>query len=352
MTTRLFNGPICLVRNWFVDLNDGTQARSAGERPGHTNVDQHLLRSPLLAANDIIPNQVGGGVSPQLKTDILFLYSSEFSQSDILAFCKCKFKLTDGAKIKKIGSWDELVATIKNRAPIGRLILDFHGGTGGEIKVGDNGDEVGGSRVKKRFSTRCEKIQTSGDHCKEDAIIGMHFCLKHRPQAPQPWFGPQIQEIQFESCVVGQSPDQLVSFGRLFHATKVSGYTWWHVLSLLSASFAQGKTEKEIDESLNRFRKYLSEGNPSAKEIAEQCKSGPVATKFLLEWLVNEGADPPNLPPIFGGKWRTGNPEHFKPVKDLIKRPISSGEAQSLLNEYAKLGPGISAQYVTVTITY
>ena len=38
MTTRLFNGPICQARNWYVDVNsDGTAARTPGEPPGPIN---------------------------------------------------------------------------------------------------------------------------------------------------------------------------------------------------------------------------------------------------------------------------------------------------------------------------
>jgi hypothetical protein len=38
MTTRLYNGPICMVKNWFVDIdNDGTLARTAAESSSPTN---------------------------------------------------------------------------------------------------------------------------------------------------------------------------------------------------------------------------------------------------------------------------------------------------------------------------
>jgi hypothetical protein len=39
MTTRLFNGPTCMVRNWFVEIrNDGTLQSTAGQKPGVTGL--------------------------------------------------------------------------------------------------------------------------------------------------------------------------------------------------------------------------------------------------------------------------------------------------------------------------
>jgi hypothetical protein len=274
------------------------------------------------------------------KTDVLMLHSPELKDG-AAAIAKLRFRLSD-RNVIAIADFDQLASTIAAKSPIGLLVLDFHGGTGGEIKVGVLGDEVGSSRIRKLFTKTC-----STNTCKADAIIGTRYCAKHQPSKSEPWFGPRVDQIVFESCVVGQAPDQLASFGKLFHADSVTGCTWFHVVAKQVVLLPRAATEAEIKEQLKPQQKYLMNGNPGPAEMAAKCKGGAYKQELWLEWWRGEFSG--ELPKSLGG---SVNDRLCKARSELTKKTIASAEAtaaaEELKNELLEPNP----KEVIVTISY
>jgi hypothetical protein len=278
----------------------------------------------------------------------LILYSPEFNRSEIIEFSKKKnhiqaIQKQGDTRIVAVTTWASFASTIKTHSPISLLVLHFHGGTDGTIIVGDSGKEVGGTQVKKLFVTRCQSAS-----CKTDAVVGSRFCRRHRPAGTEPWFGPRVERVLFESCVVGQRPDQLVSFGSLFHARGVSGYTWYHVTSPYNVTFPKGSTAQEIRTLKDKFRKYLLSDTPSDATIAQRCASGQQKIKFFFEWWRKEFSA--TLPPEIAKSKE--NPHHFRVLKEVRQRNINSMQVNQLVKEYKNQLLESNAEQVNVIIRY
>ena len=309
-----------------------------------------LLRrqGPLgLAEPRVLLAQRGNALPPAMpstsKTGVLVLYSPEFKDS-APAIAKLRFGVSDKSNIVAITRFPELASTIAARSPIGLLVLDFHGGTSGEIKVGDVGDEVGSPRVRKFFTKTCTATQST---CHAEALVGSRYCAKHKPSKPEPWFGPRVDQIVFDSCVVGQAPDQLASFGKLFHAGSVIGCTWFHVTQKITLSLPKGMTVAAISDKLKPIRRYLMAGNPSEADMAAKCKGGSQKQELWAEWWRSDFSE--DAPKALGGR---SDDKSCKVREELRKKTIDSGNAAAAAAEMKnELLEGVPHE-VTVTISY
>jgi hypothetical protein len=314
-------------------------SQPAPRRKGTLGLDNH----PVLLA------QLGNARPPpapaaaSTKTEVLMLYSPELKDS-ATAFARLHFELNDQSNVVPIKSFQELAATIKAKSPIGTLVLDFHGGTGGEIKVGYEGDEVGSSRVRKLFTNPCAAAQPP---CTADALPGSRYCLKHRPAKGEIWFGPRIDKIVFESCVVGQAPDQLAAFGKLFRADSVTGGSWFHVVRKFSLPLPKASTEAAIVERLKPFQKYLIAGNPTPVELAAKCKAAAGKQEMWSEWWRSD--DDAALPKSLGGP----TPDNLcKPRSEVRQKTIASADAAAAAAEMKNSLLDPTAEEITVQISY
>lgn len=106
---------------------------------------------------------------------------------------------------------------------------------------------------------------------------------------------PQVTDhVRFESCVVADNPQQMVIFKNLFQTPRITGWNYFHLLSMWPMILKGSVTSAEIQNFLTYPDEYLMLGMPHPTTFAGQTGR----FDFLYEWFRDaEDATPPGLNP-------------------------------------------------------
>jgi hypothetical protein len=215
-----------------------------------------------------------------------------------------------GAEKRNVNSWEELSVELHKYQSIEQVVLYFHG-TPGSLIIG-------------------------GDPRDLDKVSNLFL-------APN----PKIKQIDLDACSVGEAPDKLVPFARIFGASTITAWTYFHV----------GKPEKfdvprgDVDLSVLRtkyadHKDYFLPGTPTFDEMARN----PSTYNLGVEWFRIDLRDDP-LPPAPGPGGLDQRGKTFKRRSDAKPRRINSDKAKELRELYKSKGPDVPFEQVIITIT-
>jgi hypothetical protein len=217
--------------------------------------------------------------------------------------------------IALVESWKELVAKLKEYDSIDHLVLMFHG-MPGDLRVG---------RTQQGLTTNATELW--------------------KDQAPR------VREIDLEGCSVAKDPEALVAFGKIFNASRVTGWNHWWIL-FKSDDFPvpprMSASEKEkLQRKLDGFRQYFVKSPPTAEELAAK----PGKHFLVLVWFRKYmSTDKPPEP-------ERGSPDRrervFKPRRNGTRRLIrGEQEARDLRREYDKSFSGDDVPFHQVVVNF
>jgi hypothetical protein len=161
------------------------------------------------------------------------------------------------ARIWGIGNQDQksadkvpdLAKEITSRKQIERLILFYHGYPGGIIL-----DDYGVSLSDKVLADAFAKSTT------------------------------KIEHIGFEGCWVGEAPDEMAAFGRLFGNADVSGFTWTTWTGEITVDIPKGVTPDGMSKVLKPFEPWLMPGSPTIAQLASMSRSADAKATLKMLW--------------------------------------------------------------------
>lgn len=158
---------------------------------------------------------------------------------------------------QEISTLSDVVKDIDNQKPLDELIIFVHGYAGGMMLDDEDGNlkgyDLGEEAVTKAFA----KTKT------------------------------QIEHIRFEGCWVGEDPDDMATFGSLFKAKDVSGFTWVHWQNNATVTIPMGSTTNSLNATLDAqgLAKWLVPTTPPMAQLASMAQSGNASKKVWLEWF-------------------------------------------------------------------
>jgi hypothetical protein len=217
------------------------------------------------------------------------------------------------ARIWGIGNQDQksadkvpdLAKEITSRKQIGRLILFYHGYPGGIIL-----DDYGVSLSDKVLADAFAKSTT------------------------------KIEHIGFEGCWVGEAPDEMAAFGRLFGNADVSGFTWTTWTGEITVDIPKGVTPDGMSKVLKPFEPWLMPGSPTIAQLASMSRSADAKATLKMLWY-QAGID--EKPPYLGDNLARLGRHSYKARKEATKRSVSAKKA------VRSNDPVSPFEYVTVT---
>lgn len=213
----------------------------------------------------------------------LYLYDADFDASMEKSIAKAGYRIP-GDNVLPIKDWGHLAKAMMHNAEVGQLVLCFHSFDGGML-VGSEGRTLSEESVSKLFTKR-----------------------------------PKIRNIAFTGCNVGNRPDEMAAFARMFKAETVSGYTWSTVKQLITATFPKGTREEAIKKTLAPFEPYIAGALPAANVLATNATHKEVTVKLVGLYGSADGETASAMPiPDREGKNR-------KPWKSAKKREINASE--------------------------
>ena len=158
-----------------------------------------------------------------------------------------------------IDSLEEMAKAINAHKNIEELIIFVHGFSGGML-LGENSYSLDDEVVTKAFEKKLTKVE----------------------------------HIRFEGCWVGESPNRMATFGRLFDAKTVSGFTWVHWLNEITLNLPRGTTSKSLEDVLKSVPGTTSSllpwippppAGPPLSQLASMASSGNAKASVPLEWF-------------------------------------------------------------------
>lgn len=233
----------------------------------------------------------------RLSRTALYLHDNKEGKTErIMARALFGFRSKD---VVKVDSWESLATTITNHSSIEHIVLSFHG-YGGGIIVGNNSKYLDESSLKKLFLSKTGEVQT------------------------------QIKKITFTSCNVGNRPAKMAAFAKYFNAASITGYTWFIVHQLVSATLYKGDTSKVDD--LIKYRNVVFP-KLNIASITAEVKRRDVKKDFLIIYGARNYAHLNQLDfPISFSKSRD-----FKPLGDARERRLSFSETAKVEKEMEDL---------------
>jgi hypothetical protein len=158
---------------------------------------------------------------------------------------------------RSITSLKDMRKEIDKLGSIDELVIFLHGAPGALILEDDNGDV-------RQYSLN------------EDAISQAFASTK-----------AQIKRIFFEGCSVGEDPKAMADFGRLFKATEVSGFTWFHGNANIAVTIPKGIGADDFRKYLDKvgLARWLPPSAPSTAALASMAREHQWSAKLWLEWF-------------------------------------------------------------------
>jgi hypothetical protein len=244
----------------------------------------------------------------------LLLYDPEFREHLPAMASTWKIGLKERIAIRSLA---EVVKAIGQYTDLEEVIFWFHGVPGGII-IGQHGYDMSAQPLRQAFAKNKTRI----------------------------W------NIRFEGCWVGEAPDEMAQFGRLFDAWCVYGYTWAHWHASAVVTIPKGATVKSLEGTVMKdLQRWLAPDSPKLEQLASMAVQRDVRTKLNLEWYEYSGtsATPPPWEKAKGQQLT--NFERFSTVKykrrsEAGKRVLTDRETEEISNT----NPTSPFEYVQVRI--
>jgi hypothetical protein len=236
-----------------------------------------------------------GKDQPKLKTATK-LFITQAGDPENLKFANAYAnQVLKGAEIRSANSWDELSAVLREYQSIEQVVLMFHGSPGSLT--------IGG--VNKSLDK-----------------VGNLF--------PAP--NPKIKQIDFEACSVGEGADELVPFARIFGASTVRAWSYFHYFITTKVSIPEKMDSQGLNslrDQLAKYSGYFLPGTPSVDALAKK----PGTYDLVAEWFrIDLNTDP--LPPAPGPGDQDQRGKTFKRRSDAKPRRTSSDKVKELRKLY------------------
>lgn len=212
----------------------------------------------------------------------------------------------DAKRSKEINTWVNLAKEIGQHQKLDELVLDYHGWPGG-ILLDDGGFTLTEPQVPKYFG----KVKT------------------------------KIEHIRFEGCWVGEAPDAMAAFGRLFDAQAVSGFTWACWSNEIEVTLPKGITAADLKKHLAAFETWLMPGTPSIAQLASMARQREVKKKLALLWYQYSTDE---KPPYANNNFQRLGRHSYKTRADATARTIDAKNAKT------SESPSPPFEYVTVKL--
>lgn len=150
---------------------------------------------------------------------------------------------------------------------------------------------------------------------------------------------PEIGEITFVGCSVGEQPDELVGFAKFFKACKISAWTKFWVTQVMKGD---GEWFRKNKNKMDKYKDYFLTG----ANYSDLEKSG--TQTLMLEWFQDdiEAKALVTKQQIDGSS--TPDRKIFKPRSAGKTRSIAGDKAAKLREEYDKT-PVTPFEFVVVT---
>jgi hypothetical protein len=230
----------------------------------------------------------------------------------------------DPKEQKEFTSLAEMAKLIGQQQALDQLLIYAHGFPGGFVVETPND---AGERHGYNFS---------------DEAISKAFANSHT----------KIDHIRFEGCWVGEAPNEMAVFGRLFNAQDVSGYNWTHFTNEAKVTIPKGATADDLKSAWKSFWKWVVPYPPrTMQQLASLAQQRDVKMVLPLEWYKYEDDDTDNtLPPStsFEGSNKGQNIEitdpSYKARWQASKRTVPAKDAKHSSN------PSPPFEYVTVQL--
>jgi hypothetical protein len=156
-----------------------------------------------------------------------------------------------------ISTLSDMVKDIDNQKSLDELVIFVHGYPGGMMLDDEDGNLKGYDRGEEALTKAFAKTKT------------------------------QIGHIRFEGCWVGEDPNDMATFGGLFKAQDVSGFTWVHWQNNATVTIPMGSTINSLNAVLDAqgLAKWLVPTTPPMAQLASMAQSGNAEKKVWLEWF-------------------------------------------------------------------
>jgi hypothetical protein len=238
----------------------------------------------------------------------LFLFDSEFADSakkvapEIAKIWNIELKQQKG-----VNALDVLAKEIGQYKELDELVLYFHGIPGGII-IGATGYGLSDAAISKAFANTKTKIE----------------------------------HIRFEGCHVGEAPDEMAAFGRLFSAQDVSGYTWSSWTGNITVDIPRGTTEKAVKDVLKLYEMWLMTDSLSIiKRLVSQARHRTIKQELLLQWYQYSLEE---YPPYQNDNYKKSGARTYKRRSEATKRTVQAKDAKR------SDSPSPPFEYVTVKL--
>jgi hypothetical protein len=192
---------------------------------------------------------------------------------------------------KEANTLPEVANEIGKYKNLDQLILYYHGIPGGIIL-----DDVGAKLSEPEISKGFAKTST------------------------------KIEHIGFEGCWVGEAPDEMAAFGRLFSAKDVSGYTWTCWNNEIEVTIPKGVTAKGLQDVLKLYETWLMPGTPPLAQLASMAGRTDVKKKLLMLWYQYTLDE---KPPYLDDNYKRSGSHTYKTRADATKRSVAAKDAKT-----------------------
>ncbi len=158
---------------------------------------------------------------------------------------------------QEISTLKDMVNEIGKQKSLDELVIFLHGYTGGMMLDDDDGNSKGYDLGEQAVTQAFANTKT------------------------------QIEHIRFEGCWVGDGPSDMATFGRLFNAQDVSGFTWVHWSNDITVTIPKGLTAKDLEAFLETkgLAKWLAPTTAPMAQLASMAQSKSAPKKLWLEWF-------------------------------------------------------------------
>jgi hypothetical protein len=151
----------------------------------------------------------------------------------------------------------------------------------------------------------------------------------------------KIEHIRFEGCWVGEAPDEMAVFGRLFSSSYVSGFTWASWTNHIEVTIPKMITAKDLKKHLALYERWFMPGTPDMVQLASMAKHRDIKKKLLMLWYQYTLEE---KPPYVDDNLRRYGAVTYKVRSDAAKRTVESKDAKP------SDSPTSPFEYVTVKL--
>lgn len=195
----------------------------------------------------------------------------------------------DGKQQRQADDLDSLASEIGKYDKLEELVLCYHGYSGG-ILVGGDAYTLSDPQIAKAFA----KKKT------------------------------QIDCIRFEGCWVGEDPDEMAAFGRLFGSSTVSGFTWTGWSNTIDLNMPKGTTPEALKKLVEPFEKWFVPNSVNMPMLAQRARQGSRQTIGLLWYQYTLDDHPPYL----NDNYRKFGAVTFKARNEARPRTVAAKDAK------------------------